>query len=171
MFKIVRFPKKLESFFEPLRDSFLWNHFEYFRILVLLVAFAFGRRNISALYRQLDPRGRTHRTRFNNFVLVQRWKPEEALAATADRLLTALKPRPGDRIYLVIDHTEKEKRGGQKTDAAEDRPTKAMQAVEWIYDGSSGQKIRGHQFVCATIVLSGVQIPFGIRLYVKKEHC
>jgi hypothetical protein len=71
----------------------------------------------------------------------------------------------------VIDHTEKAKRGGQKTDAAEDRPTKAMQAVEWIYDGSSGQKIRGHQFVCATIVLSGVQIPFGIRLYVKKEHC
>ncbi|MCR4438012.1 MAG: transposase [candidate division KSB1 bacterium] len=117
------------------------------------------------------PRGRPHRTRFNNFVLVQRWKPEEALAATADRLLTALKPRPGDRIYLVIDHTEKAKRGGQKTDAAEDRPTKAMQAVEWIYDGSSGQKIRGHQFVCATIVLSGVQIPFGIRLYVKKEHC
>ena len=38
MFKIVRFPKKLESFFEPLRDSFLWNHFEYFRMLVLLVA-------------------------------------------------------------------------------------------------------------------------------------
>lgn len=171
MFKIVRFPKKLESFFEPLRDSFLWNHFEYFRMLVLLVAFAFGRRNISALYRHLDRRGRPHRTRFNNFVLLRRWQPEEALAGTAHRMLQALKPRPGDRVYLVIDHTEKEKRGGQKTKAAKGRPTKAMEGVGWIREGSSGRKIRGHQFVCATIVFKGVQIPFGIRLYVKKEHC
>ncbi len=171
MFKIVRFPKKLEAFFEPLRTKFLWNHFEYFRMLVLLVAIAHGRRNISALYRHLDARGRPHRTRFNNFLLVQRWAPEEALAETANRLLMALKPRPGDRVYLIIDHTEKEKRGGRKSAAPRDKSSKAMEAVDWIYDGMSGQKIRGHQFVCATIVYNQVQIPLGVRLYVKKELC
>ena len=36
MFKIVRFPKKLESFFDSLKNQFHWNHFEYFRTLVLL---------------------------------------------------------------------------------------------------------------------------------------
>ena len=37
MFKIVRFPKKLESFFDSLKNQFHWNHFEYFRTLVLLI--------------------------------------------------------------------------------------------------------------------------------------
>ncbi|HHN45945.1 MAG TPA: hypothetical protein ENN09_00760 [Planctomycetes bacterium] len=59
MFKIVRFPSKLEPFFDSLRSAFHWEHFEYFRTLVLLVAFAWNRRNVSNLYRHLDKRGRT----------------------------------------------------------------------------------------------------------------
>ncbi len=54
MFKIVRFPKKLESFFDSLHDSFHWDHFSYFRTLVLLITIAWGRRNITSLYRHLD---------------------------------------------------------------------------------------------------------------------
>jgi len=47
MFKIVRFPRRLEKFFRNQKDRFLWEHFEYFRMLVLLIAFAHGRRNVS----------------------------------------------------------------------------------------------------------------------------
>lgn len=72
MFKIVRFPKKLESFFDSLKTQFHWNHFEYFRTLVLLITISWGRRNISALYRHLDSRNQPHRSRFNNFLNVGR---------------------------------------------------------------------------------------------------
>jgi len=56
MFKIVRIPSKLKSFFNPLQNQFLFNHFEHFQILVVLIAFSWGRRNISTLYRHLDDR-------------------------------------------------------------------------------------------------------------------
>ena len=68
MFKIVRFPKNLDSFFDSLKDSFHWDHFDYFRTLVVLVIIAWGRRNIASLYRHLDSRNQPHRSRFNNFL-------------------------------------------------------------------------------------------------------
>ena len=103
MFKIVRFPSKLEPFFDSLRSAFHWEHFEYFRTLVLLAAFAWNRRNISNLYRHLDERGRTHRTRFNNFLLVGRWEPDAALMEKAYELIGLLSPRKGDVIGLILD--------------------------------------------------------------------
>ena len=46
-----------------------------------------------------------------------------------------------------------------------------MQAVGWIKDPLSGRTIKGHQFLAATLSFHGYTIPFGIRLYLKKEHC
>ena len=62
MFKIVRFPKKLESFFNSMQNEFHWDHFQYFRMLVLLIAVSWGRRNISVLYRHLDSHNQPHRS-------------------------------------------------------------------------------------------------------------
>jgi len=139
MFKIVRFPKKLESFFEPLKNQFHWDHFEYFRTLVLLITISWGRRNISALYRHLDSRGQPHRKAFE--------------------LLRNLSPCEGEVVELILDDSKKQKRG------------KLMEAVSWIRDPLSGRSIKGHQYVTATIRFRGYTIPFGIRLYVKKEDC
>jgi len=159
MFKIGRFPSELEPFFCSLKTCFHWNHFEYFRTLVLLIAFAWGRRNVSALYRHLDSRERPHRTRFNNFFLVGQWDPEELLRKKACELLARLKPRKGEIIYLIIDDSRKEKRG------------KEMDAVSYIYDPVTQRKILGHQYVKAKLKFRGHVIPLGIRLYVKKEDC
>jgi len=159
MFKIVRFPKKLESFFDSLKNQFHWDHFEYFRMLVLLIAISWGRRNISALYRHLDSRNQPHRSRFNNFMIVDRWEPQIVLQMKASEMLGTLGPRKGDVIEFIIDDSKKQKRG------------KAMEAVNWIHDPLSGKSIRGHQYVTATIRFAGHTIPFGIRLYIKKEDC
>lgn len=159
MFKIVRFPSKLKSFFGSLTTEFHWNHFEYFQTLVLLTAFAWGRRNISALYRHLDARSQPHRSRFNNFMNVARWDPEATLRKKAYELLGALKPRKGDVVELIIDDSKKAKRG------------RIMDAVGWIHDPVSGRSLLGHQYVQATIRFRGHTIPFGVRLYVKKEDC
>lgn len=158
MFKIVRFPSMLEPFFSSLTTEFHWNHFAYFRWLVLLVAFSWGRRNISSLYRQLDRRAHHHRTRFNNFLLLDRWDPEQALRDKALELLGALKPKPGDVVQLILDDSKKQKRG------------KHMDAVGWLHDPTTGRNMRGHQYVKATLLFRGQRIPWGIRLYVKKEH-
>lgn len=159
MFKIVRFPAKLEKFFGTLAGSFFWDHFEYFRTMVLLIAFASGPRNVSSLYRHLDDRNRPHRTRFNNFLLKGRWDPAKALAAKAYELLEYLKPRKGEVLSLIIDDSKKQKRG------------KTMDAVSWLYDPVACRNIRGHQYVQALIEFRDFVIPFGIHLYVKKELC
>jgi hypothetical protein len=97
MFQIVRVPPALDKFFRPLKPRFHWDHYTYFRLLVLVMAFAWGRRNVANLYRYVE--AQHHRTRFNNFFLVERWDPEAALRQKAYELLVALRPRQGDTIY------------------------------------------------------------------------
>ena len=67
MFRIIRVPPSLDKFFRPLQGHFHWDHFMYFRLLVLAMACMWGRRNVANLYRYLD--AEHHRTRFNNFFL------------------------------------------------------------------------------------------------------
>jgi hypothetical protein len=157
MFRIIRVPAILDKFFDPLRSHFHWNHWMYFRLLVVAMAFMWGRRNVANLYRYLD--GEHHRTRFNNFFLVERWDPEAALRQKAQELLRALRPGKGETLYLSIDDSKKAKRG------------KAMDAIAKMKDPTTEAYIRGHQYVCAILVCRDHVIPFGIRLYVKKAHC
>jgi len=159
MFKIVRFPKKLESFFKPLENQFHYNHFGYFQTLVVLMAFSWGRRNVATLYRHLDGRNQPHRSRFNNFLNVDRCDYAVVLCLKAYELLALLAPGKGDTIELILDDSKKQKRG------------KHMEAVGWIKDPLSNKSMRGHQFVTATVCFRGHTIPFGIRLYIKKEDC
>jgi hypothetical protein len=157
MFRIVRVPAPLDKFFHGLRPRFHWDHFNYFRLLVLAMAFAWGRRNVANLYQYLDVPH--HRTRFNNFFLVQRWDPEAALRQQALELLRALHPQPGETLYFIIDDSKKAKRG------------KAMDAVAKMKDPTIDAYIRGHQYVCGILGFRQHVIPYGIRLYVKKAHC
>jgi SRSO17 transposase len=157
MFRIIRVPPTLDHFFHTLQPHFHWDHFAYFRLLVLVIAFAWGRRTVASLYRYLD--AKPHRTRFNNFFLVQRWDPEAALSQKARELLVALRPIPGETLYLVIDDSKKAKRGTQ------------MDAVAKMKDSTTAAYIRGHQYVCGILVFRQPVIPYGIRLYVKKAHC
>jgi hypothetical protein len=159
MFKIVRFPSKLKSFFDSLQNQFHFNHFEYFQTMVLLIAFSWQRRNISMLYRYLDGRCHPHRSRFNNLLNVGRCNYKVVLQMKAHELLRSLNPRKGETIEFILDDSRKQKRG------------KKMQAVGYIRDPLTGRNIRGHQYVTATIRFRGHTIPFGIRLYIKKQDC
>jgi SRSO17 transposase len=159
MFKIVRFPKKLESFFDSLQNEFHWGHFHYFRTLVLLMAISWGRRNVANLYRHLDDRAMPHRSRFNNFLNVDRWQPQVVLHMKASELLQMLRPQAGDTVALILDDSKKQKRG------------KLMEAVNWIHDPLSKKSVRGHQYVTATLRFRGHTIPWGIRLYINKNDC
>lgn len=157
MFRMIRVPRTLDKFFRPLHRHFHWDHFESFRMLVLAMAFTWGQHKVVHLYRYLD--AQHHRTRFNNFFLVQRWDPEAALQQKAQELLRALAPQRGDTVYLILDDSKKAKRG------------KHMDAVAKMKDPTTDAYIRGHQYVCGTLLFRQHVIPWGIRLYVKKEAC
>jgi hypothetical protein len=129
----------------------------YFRLLVLAMACMWGRRNVTNLYRYLEVEH--HRTRFNNFFLVERWDPEAALRQKAQELLRALRPGTGETISLIIDDSKTAKRG------------KAMDAIAKMKDPTTEAYIQGHQYVCAILVYRDHVIPFGLRLYVKKAQC
>ena len=156
MFKIVRVPAILNSFFGSLTTEFHWDHSKYFRLLVLSIAVAWGRRNVSNLYRHLD--AGTHRTRFNNFLRVVRWDGPACLQKKAGELLAGLALKPGEFVYLIVDDSVSRKRGKQ------------MDAVGYLHDPVHGGTVRGHQYVTAVLKARGHVIPFGIRLYIKKQH-
>jgi SRSO17 transposase len=156
MFRLLRVPPSLDKFFQPLHGHFHWDHFTYFRLLVVTIACMWGRRNVANVYRYLE--APSHRTRLNNFFLVARWDPEAALRQKAQELLEALHPQPGETIYLLIDDSKKAKRG------------QCMDAVAKLKDPVTDTYIRGHQDVCAILVCRGQVIPWGIRLYVKPQQ-
>jgi len=157
MCRILRVPAVLDKFFAPLRPHFHWNHWRYFRLLVLAMACMWGRRNVTNLYRYLEVEH--HRTRFNNFFLVERWDPAAALRQKAHEWLRALRPRQGETLYLILDDSKHAKRG------------KAMEAVAQMKAPTTDAYIRGQQYVCAILVYRDHVLPFGIRLYVKKADC
>lgn len=155
MFKIVRFPDKLDSFFRSLKNEFHWDHYQYFRTLVLAMAFAWGRRNIVNLDRHLD--APTHRTRLNNFLHAARINEAALLRQMAYEQLEALGLKPGTTVYLILDDSKKDKRG------------KLMDAVGKLH--GNGKALQGHLYMTAVIRAGDVTIPFAIQLYAKKEHC
>jgi SRSO17 transposase len=157
MFRILRVPPLLNKFFLPLQGHFHWDHFTYFRLLVLTMAVMWGRRNVANVHRYLE--ASSHRTRFNNFFLVARWDPEAALRQKAQEFLRALRPGKRETIYLIIDDSKKAKRG------------KAMDAIAKMKDSTTGTYIWGHQYVCAILLYRQHVIPWGIRLYVKPTDC
>ena len=157
MFKIGKIPRWLESFFSSLLPNFLWDHGSYFQSLVLALAFAWGRRNVTNLYRFID--AHKHRTRFNNFFHCVRANLSELLRLKAAELLQMAEFLGEKRVYLIIDDTRKGKRG------------KYMEAVGFIYDDLLDKVIQGHLYVVSLLRVRPVLIPFGVKLYVKKELC
>ena len=109
MFRIRRVPPALDKVFQPLEGHFHWNHCMDFRLLVVAMAFRWGRRDVANLYRYLD--AEPHRTRVNNFFLVERWAPEVALRQKAQDLLPALCPGKGETVYRIIEDSKKAQRG------------------------------------------------------------
>jgi hypothetical protein len=146
MFRMIRVPAALDNFFQPLERHFHWNHFMYFRVLVVTMAVMWGRRNVATLYRYLD--AAPHRTRFNNFFLVERWDPEAVLRQKARALLRALRLGKGDTIYLIVDDSKKAKRG------------KAMDAIAKMKAPTTEAYIRGHQYVWCHPGLPRLRHPF-----------
>lgn len=158
MFKITRIPDKLKPFFHATRRDFVFEHFDYFYGFVLTFAVAVGRRNVCNLYRHLEtPR---HRNRYNNFLNVShRYNLARTLLEKAHQLLNSLRPKNGELVELILDDTNKPKRG------------RVMQNVGWLHDHISNKRFQGHNYVQAILRFRGFIIPLGVHLYYKQSFC
>jgi hypothetical protein len=90
MFRSIRVPRARDKLLRPLEQRFHWNHVSDFRLLVVVMACMWGRRNVAHRYRSLDVAA--HRTRVHHFGLVEWWEPAAALRQKAHERLCTWQP-------------------------------------------------------------------------------
>lgn len=154
MKRIVRIPKMLDSFFNPLRKYFNSRSFEHFKVFCALMAMSSDSKTVNRLCSLLafGP----SRTKRNDFLIQSPWDEKRVLKHTAMDQLNDLY-RPGEPLFLILDDSKKAKRG------------KHVEAVLKVFDPAAKRFITGHQFVTGTLYYRGITIPFALRLYLNRK--
>ncbi|MGH7889827.1 MAG: IS701 family transposase [Thermodesulfobacteriota bacterium] len=158
MIKIVRIPKKVKGFFQPLRPCFSKPQWRHVQAIVLAMAIVWGKRNIQRLWESLGP-DFPHRTKVNDFVVCTLWDPEAALRETALSQLKAMKPGKREEIFLILDDTGISKTG------------KEMEGAKGYWDHATGEYRWGHTVLFAFILFRDKLIPWSLKIYLGKDYC
>jgi SRSO17 transposase len=132
-------------------------HFQHFWRVVLALAGMQGRRSLNRMQGLF--KGRRTRQAIADFLKKAAWDAPEVLRRHALDLLGQLGCRPGDTVYLLLDDTQKRKRG------------KRMDALKKIFLHAEKVYGIGHTMLAAALVFRGVVIPFRISLWAPKPFC
>lgn len=154
MITIGRIPGCVRSFFRPQRDHFsrrAWPHF-----WGLVTGIAMGTEHTIERLNALL-RGHGHRTNDGEFLWRSHFDEAGVLQGMALRLLNRIY-QSGEPVFLLLDDTQTLKRA------------KKMDAVGKLYHHSEKRYATGHTILKACLYCSGITIPWGSWLYVKKEH-
>jgi SRSO17 transposase len=155
--KITRFPFFGKRFFRRARrllGSCQWQHL--WRIVTVLAAMH-GRRNLTRI-EELTRKERT-RQAISHFLTQAEWDAPGLLWETALDTLQQLGFRNSDLLYLVLDDTQKRKRG------------KLMAAVSKIFLHAEKVYAYGHTILGAALIYRGVVIPCAVRLWAAQSCC
>jgi hypothetical protein len=145
-----KFPPFGKRFFRRARKLIGSCHFEHFwRIVTVLASLRKGH-SLSRLEDATDER-RT-RQAISNFLTLAEWDAPELLQQTALDQLQRLGFRSGDTVYLLLDDTQKRKRG------------KLMAAVSKIFPHAEKVYANGHTILGAALVYRGVVLPCAVKL-------
>lgn len=149
--RIGRFPPFGKRFFRRARKLIGSCHFAHFWRAVVSLAAMQGRRSI----RKLEASCRNHSTRqsIGFFLSKAHWDAPRLLAETAIDTLKGLGWQAGDPLAVVVDDTQKRKRG------------KLMEAVSKIFLHAEKMYAHGHTILGCAIVYRGVVIPYAVRLW------
>lgn len=155
--RIGRFPPFGKRFFRLARKLLGSCHFQHFWRVVMALASMRGRRSLKGMPK-LFRRART-RQAIAFFLTKAQWDAPELLQQTALDRLQELGYRPGDTVYLVIDDTQKKKRG------------RRMDAVSKIFLHAEKVYAQGHTILGCALVFRNVVIPIQVRLWANEEFC
>jgi SRSO17 transposase len=155
--RMGKFPPFGKRFFRRARKLIGSCRFEhYWRIVIVLASLQEGR----SLSKLEDATGeRRSRQAISNFLTLADWNAPEALQQTAIEQLLRLGFRPGDAVYLVIDDTQKRKRG------------KLMAAVSKIFLHAEKVYANGHTILGAALIYRNVVLPCAVKLWASRESC
>jgi DDE superfamily endonuclease len=155
--KITRFPFFGKRFFRLARKLVGSCLFEHLWRVVIALAGMHGRRNLKRIEDLCNQR-RT-RQAISHFLTQAEWNAPELLRRTALDTLMQLGFRRGDTLYLVLDDTQKRKRG------------KRMAAVSKIFLHAEKTYAHGHTILGGVLVYRGVVIPYAVRLWAAQSVC
>lgn len=155
--RIGKYPFFGKRFFRRVRKAVGTCHFSHFWRLVASLALLHGRRSLC----RIEEAGGKQRTRqaISHFLTRSEWDAPEALSQSAWGTLLDMKWRAGDTLYLILDDTQKRKRG------------KKMDAVTRLFLHAEKVYAAGHTIVGAVMSYRGVVIPCAVRLWAPKEFC
>jgi hypothetical protein len=155
--RMGRFPPFGKRFFRIARKLLGSCHMEHlWRIVILLASLQEGR-SLSKFEDATNDR--RSRQAISNFLTLADWNAPQLLAETALDGLNRLGLRSGSPLYLVLDDTQKRKRG------------KLMAAVSKIFLHSEKVYANGHTILGAAWVYRGVVVPCAMKLWASRDSC
>jgi len=155
--RIGRYPFFGKRFFRLARKLIGACHFQHFWRVVMALAAMQGRRSLNRMQGLFQ--NRRTRQAIADFLKQAAWDAPEMLRRQALELLAQLGCRPGDTVYLLLDDTQKRKRG------------KRMDALQKIFLHAEKVYGIGHTLLGAALVFRGVVIPFRVSLWAPKQFC
>ncbi len=155
--KITHYPFFGKRFFRLARKLVGSCQFQHLWRIVVAIASMHGRRSLKRIVEVTDE----ERTRqaLSHFLTQAEWDAPEVLWQTALETLKQLGFRPGDVLYLVLDDTQKRKRG------------KRMAAVSKIFLHAEKVYANGHTILGSALIYRNVVIPCAVRLWASQARC
>ncbi|RLB23421.1 MAG: hypothetical protein DRG71_06070 [Deltaproteobacteria bacterium] len=155
MITIGKIPKKLQSFFKPVKKQVSEHVYSYFWSMVVSICISHGC-TIDRLVKSL--RDSTHRTNHGEFLWRSVWNESFVMQQIALDMLRSLFTKKDKHLFFIIDDTQTLKRA------------KKMQAVGKLHHHATGKYGMGHTILKVCLFYHGVTIPWESLLYVKQEH-
>lgn len=153
---IGRFPPFGKRFFRRARKVLGCAHFSHFWRVVTVLAGMHGRRNLDRMQKLMG--GKRTRQAMAHFLTKAEWDAPELLRQTALDRLRELGLSRGETVYLILDDTQKQKRG------------KLMAAVSKIFLHAEKVCAQGHTILGA-LSYRGVVIPYRVSLWCSEDNC
>ena len=155
--RIGKFPAFGKRFFRLARKLIGCCHFQHFWRIVAALAGMQGRRSLKRMQSLFQ--NRRTRQAIADFLKKAAWDAPEVLRKQALVELEELGCRAGDTVYVVLDDTQKQKRG------------RKMAALKTIFLHAEKVYAKGHTMLGAALVFRGVVLPFRISLWAPEEFC
>jgi len=154
---IGRFPPFGKRFFRRARKVLGCCQFSHFWRAVIVLAGMHGRRNLDRMQKLMG--GKRTRQAIAHFLTQAEWDAPELLRQTALDRLRELGLARGETVYLIVDDTQKQKRG------------KLMAAVSKIFLHAEKVYAQGHTILGCALAYRGVVIPYRVSLWCSEGNC
>jgi SRSO17 transposase len=151
---ITHLPSFLQCFFRPFRRP--CSHAQFLHLWSLVLALVLNLRAAKLLHLSRLTPAAGHRTRHGAFLAQSHWDAPALVEQVADGILSHLKPKAGEVIYLILDDTRIPKRA------------RKMDWVRKIWDHKQQAFVRGHIVLSCAIAFRDVVLPWRIDLWKPK---